>query len=1037
MMEFKILGPPELSGSGTGDIKLSPQLWCVVASLLMTEGKPVPVDSLAEHLGGWDAVPMTTGTVRTYVSRINTLLTPGGLRIGHRAGGYELPADPQVVDLHRFRLLKRQAESVAESGDPGHAVALLRQADELWRGPLLMGLSGEWVTARRRALDEERHEAVKLRISLELDLGRQASILGELRDLSGRHLFDEEVARALMIALYRLGRQKDAIQVGRDASERFAQAGMEPGPRLRDAHVRILRGDTELGVTPAYRSPGQAGQPNTLPPDNLDFVGRTEETDFLIADCHGNAPLLEVLEGLAGVGKTALAVRIAHRMTARYPDAQLFLPFPGDGPGDVAEALHRLLRMLNVPAARIPSGTGERARLWRAEMVHRRAIIVLDDVPGVDQVRPLVLGSGDSLTLVTSRQHAGWSGQRVLRLEPLGTGDSATLLRHAAGPAADQDADKVTAAASLCGGWPLAIRVVASRLRETDGDLDNLVEELKDVHAGRADSGDTARRIFSAFEVTYRQLTARNKRIFRILGASPCADFGLDTAAALTGETRAVAAEGISALSGHCLVEHASAGRFRFHDLVRSFAAARCAQEEPKSAHRRAISRLIQHYSDTLTTGTAADPDSSHRGTTGPAGTDRGRAPVRLPDPGSVHAWLEAEWRNILLTARHAASHEWHRQCADLTHSLAGFLQAAGYWNDAITAHELGLHACRLLGDPERRARAFLDLSAAYRRTGDHDKARRHADEALAAYALLTDQRGQAAALDELGLIYRNSGSARGALAHHQEAADLHNEAGDQHGRATAIMHAATAFGTLGRYAEEASHLEQALSLFRQAGDQRGEGMCLNNLGAVLEDRGMHRDAVDHYERSIAVFRETRERQSLTLLDHNLGHVQQYKGNYDEAIVIYRRALTAYHDIGDLRHQALALSDIGTAFASKGCYSEALVHHQRSAELAEVIGDRRQLAAALCGTGDAHRGLGSYGAAAENYEKAHRLAAEIEAPYLNGKALYGMAETLLITRGTASAKIYWREARDIFGLLGVPEAAIVELRLYGSDANAS
>lgn len=1006
MMEFKILGPPELSGSGTEDIKLTPQLWCVVASLLMTEGKPVPVDSLADHLGGWDAAPMTTGTVRTYVSRVNTLLAPRGLRIGHRAGGYELPADPQLVDLHRFRLLKRQAESVVESGDPTHAVALLREADELWRGPLLMGLSGEWVAARRRALEEERLEAVKLRLSLELDLGRQASILGELRDLSGRHLFDEEVACSLMIALYRLGRLRDAIQVGRDTSERFVQAGLEPGPRLRDIHVRILRGDGELGVTPAYRSRGQGGQPNTLPPEDPNFVGRAEETDLLIAGCHGNAPLLEVIEGLSGVGKTALAIRVAHRVAARYPDAQLFLPFPTDSREGTAEALHRLLHMLGVPAARIPARTGERARLWRAEMAHRRAVIVLDDVPGGDEVAPLLLGGGDSLTLVTSRQHAVWPARRVLRLEPLETGDSAALLRHAAGPAVrDADKIKMTTAAGLTGGWPLAVRVVAGRLRETEGDLDDLIDELKDVHAGRPDSGDTARRIFSAFEVSYRQLTARDKHIFRILGASPCADFAVDGVAALTGETRASATDGLDALSGHCLIEHASTGRFRFHDLVRSFATARCAQEEPESVHREAIAHLIQHYSDTLS---SASP-----------------------------AWLEAEWRNILLTARHAASHEWHKQCADLTHALAGFLQAGGYWSEAITAHELGLHACRLLGDPKRRARASLDLSAAYRRTGDHDKARHHAEEALAAYVLLIEQRGQGAALDELGLIYRNSGSARGALAHHQEAADLYQAAGDRQGWATAIMHAATAFGTLGRYAEEASNLDQALILFRQAGDRRGEGMCLNNLGAVLEDRGMHRDAVDHYERSIAVFREAPERQNLTLLDHNLGHVQQYKGNHEEAIAIYRKALTAYQEIGDLHHQAVALSDIGTAFGSKGCYSEALVHHQRSAELADSIGDKRQLAAALCGTGDDHCGLGSYAAAAENYEKAHRLAAEIEVPYLNGKALYGMAETLLFTQGTAAAKIYWREAHDIFGQLGVPEAAMVELRLYGPDATAS
>lgn len=1023
-MEFKILGPVTLSGSGSQDIKLSPQLWCVVASLLMAGGKPVSIDSLASHLKGSESSPVTAGTIRSYVWRINNLLAQDGLRIGHRAGGYELPVDPQAVDLHRFRSLRRQAESVAESGDLGHAAGLLSEADELWRGSALMGLSGEWASALRRALDEERHETVKLRIRIELDRGRQASILGELRELSEHYLFDEEIARELMITLYRLGRPNDAIQVGRDISERCAKAGMQPSPQLRDVHTRILRGDTGLGVTPAYRSSSQVGQPNTLLPDNPDFVGRAEETEVLTAGSLDNTPLLEVIEGAAGIGKTTLALRIAHRMTARYPDAQLFLSFPADGSHGVADALDRLLRMLGVPAARIPPETGERARLWRAEMAHRRAVIVLDDVSSPEQVTPIVLAAGDSLTVITSRQDADWPGQRVLRLEPLGTADSVTLLRQAVGPAADWSEGKLAEAASLCGGWPLAIRVVASRLRELDGDLDGLIDELKDVHAGLADSGETARRIFSAFEFAYRQLTAKDKRVFRILGTSPCTDFGLEAAAALTGETRASVADAVSALSSHCLVECTPADRFQFHDLVRSYAAARCAQEEPESEHRRAISRLINHYSDTLSTAIA--PSST------------AIAPsVQLPDPGSAHAWLEAEWRNILLTARHAASHEWHRQCADLTHSLAGFLQAGGYWSDAIPAHELGLHASRLLGDLARRARSALDLSAAYRWTGDHDQARCHADEALAAYLQLGDQQGRADALDQLGLICWNSGGVRDALAHHQEAADLYREAGDQRGMAKAVMHAAIAFGTLGRYAEEARNLGRALRLFQRVGDRRGEALCLNNLGAVLEDRGLHRDAVAHYERSITVFREIQARPNLTLLDHNLAHVQQYKGHHDEAIAIYRRTLTEYYAIGDLEHQATALSDIGTAFASKGCYSEALVHHQKSARLAESIGDKRQLAAALCGTGDAYRGRGSYGAAAENYDKAHRIAAEIEAPYLNGKALYGMAETVYITQGPAAAKIYWREAHDIFRQLGVPEAEIVELRLYGSGVTAS
>lgn len=1033
-MEFKVLGPPELCG-GPRDAKLTPQLWGVLASLLMAEGRPVPVDDLADHLWGWDSSPMAAATIRTYISRINKLLALEGIRINSRRGGYQLMTDPQDVDLHRYHSLRRQAESVAESGDLDHAAALLRAADELWRGPLLMGLSGEWVAARRKALDDERHEAVKLRIRLDLNLGRQRLILGELRELSARYPFDEEIARVMAIALYRLGRQADALRAAREISERFAEAGIDPSPELREVHSQILRGDSSLGVTPAYRSPDRP-QPNTLPPESPGWVGRTEETERLAADHGGNAPVFAAVVGMAGVGKSALAVHVAHLMASRYPDAQLFVPFPQQGDaGGVAEVLQRLLRMLGVPAVRIPMGADERARLWQAEIAHRRAVVVLDDVPDPEQVRLIVPVGGDSLTIATSRHRGSWPGQQVLNLEPLGDKDSVTLLRRVAGPAADQDPGKVALAASLCAGLPLAIRVAGGKLQDGDlNDLDGLIGDLRDIHAGHGDDAEYGHQIFSAFEYSYRQLTAEGRRMFRLLGgACPCADFGLDAVAALTGQDKADVADGIDALVGRCLLERGSAGRFRFHAVIRSYAAVRCRQEEPGSERRRAVGRLIQHYSDTLKAAAAADYTSPRQ--TGPVS---GEESSQFPDPGSAHAWLEAEWRSILLTARYAAGHERLEQCADLIHSLAGFLQAAGYWAEAIPAYEAALHAGRTLADPSRAARAALDLSAAYRRTGDGEKARRYAEEALAAYSSLGNQHGQATALDQLGLVCKTLGRVRDALAYHQEAADLYREANDSCGVGRAVMRAAVSLGMLGRHADETHGLEQALGLLQEAGDQRGVAMCLNNLGAVLEDRGLHRDAVAHYEQTIAIFSETRERQNMTLLDHNLGHVKQYRGDLDKALEIFRNVLAAYCANGDQQHQAMAMSDIGNVFVSKECYSEALVHHEKSARLAESIGDRRQVAVALCGMGDAYRGSGSYGAAVDKYDEAHRLATEIEAPYINGRALFGLAETLLITQGVGPAKIYWRQAYDIFAQLGVREAATVELRLHRfSSATAS
>lgn len=1036
-MEFKILGPPELSEPGHPDLALSPQLWCVLVSLLITPDTAVPVDSLVDHL--WDSDPpqMARETVRTYIFRINKLLGQhSALRIHSHARGYRLDVDRQTVDLHRFRSLKRQAVAVSESGDDRHAVALLKEADALWRGPALMGLTVGWAAGKREDLEEERYEAALLRIRLELALGHQAGLLRELRELAERHPYDEKIIEYEMIALYRIGRQADALQLGRETTTRFAELGMEPGGQLAETYERILRGDSELGVTPVYRRTGRTRQPNTLPPEPAEFTGREAEMEQLTADSYlGNAPLFEVIEGMPGVGKTALAVRVAHHLADRYPDAQLYLSFSEYDVMDWADALRHLLRMLDVPAARIPLKASERARLWRAETAHRRAVIVLDDVTDPEQVTPIVPAHGDCLIIAAARQHGAWPGNRVLPLEPLAAGDASMLLRRLIGTGTEHETAKVAEAARLCGGLPLAIRVAAGRIRGGDlTGLDGLIAELTDLHAPQARGGATGRHVFPAFERSYNQLTPAQKRLFRLLGDGPCADITLAAAAALTGAAEADTAAGLGALLDHYLLEHASLGRFRFHHLIRSYAVYRCAEDEQEPARRRAITRLMRYYSQTLDAANAVIQPPHDRATDADRNGDR---PATRMTPADGHAWLAAEWKNILLTARYAARHELQRQCADLTHAMAGFLDSSGYWSEALAAHELALQACHGLAEPRLVARAALDASLASLRTADYGRAEREAAAAFAIYASAGDPIGQARALDRLGVSYRNSARFRDALAHHQEAIDLYREGGDRGGTAVAVLHTATALGCLGRYEEEIRHLGDALSIFREAGDLRGEAIALNNLGAVLDDRGFHRDAVAHYERSLEIFRRIGGRLNLAMLDQNMGRIQHYKGHYDEAIELYRKALATFYAIGGLQHQAVVLCDIGSAFRSMECYSEALVHHEKAAELARRIGDQGQLAAAQCGMGDAYYGSGSYPRAIEAYEKARRLAAQIEAPYLTAKALYGMAEAVLSTQGFGAAKIHWRKALDIFAQLGVPEAAIVELRLHGLDTSVS
>lgn len=1040
-IEFKILGPPEVSVSEKQNIPVAQHLWGVLASLLMTPNTPVAVDVLIDRLWGTRTPEKARATMRTYASRISHFLTfvaEGEAVIRRHPGGYALEVDQHVIDLHRFRSLRRQAEAVAESGDGVHASILLRQADALWRGQALATLDSHWISRMRGSLEEERRVARLQRIEIDLTLGRHAELLGELGQLCDEFPFDEALARHRMIALFRSGRQADALHVFREMRARLVDQGMEPGSELADLHQLILRHDRQLAITPVYRRTARTSQPNTLPPDAEDFVGRVDELRVLTSENrHGNDIRVQIIEGMGGVGKTALAIRAANQLIDRYPDAQLHLSFNADYPPsaqlDPGDALARLLRMLEIPAERIPVVTRDRMRLWQAELLHRRALIILDDVSNSEQIRPIVPVRGDCLIIVVSRRRrTDWPPHRLVTLHPLAADEATALMTRAIDPGAECEPGQIAKAAQLCGYLPLAIHVAAGRLRKHElSGLGELVDELASLSGGHRNVSETGRLIMSVFQFSYRQLVVGQQRFFRYLGISPCSEITVDMVMALTGSQADAAEDSIKALLEHHLLEHVSADRFRLHDVVRAYAASRCAEDDSEPDRRHAIGQLIDHYLNAL--------DHANQILFTPL-RETAESSVQAIRPESIEearAWLEAEWHNILLIARYAERHEWKQQCADLTHGLGQFLETSGYWKDALDAHSMGLHACRELDDLPRTARAAFDLSLTSLRMGQHQMAEEHAVTAMTLYRSLRNQRGEGAALDRLGLIYWNSSRLRDALAYHQEAIDIYRGIGDISGLAGSLVHAGSVYGALGRYHEETNYLYRALALYRQIEDKRGEAITLNNIGAVQDDQGWHRDAMENYQKSLAIFRQISGKQNLALLDHNMGRVLQYKGNCEDAIVIYRRVLGTYRAIGDLQHQAMALDDIGSAFRLMESYSESLVHHEKAAQIAKEIGDICLHAAAVCGIADAHCGSGRYSAALEDYDRARRLAGEVESPYLKARALYGMAEALLRVRGQEAARIYWREALDIFAQLDLPQAAVVELRLHGLSASGS
>jgi DNA-binding SARP family transcriptional activator len=1047
-MEFRVLGPIELWSAGQ-QCDLGPaRARRILAILLLTPRTIVPAEVLIDRLWDTRPPPKARESLSVYIARLRASLRQAlgdGIRLAGRARGYVLDVDPEAVDLHQFRRLRRQADALTASGDYDHAASLLREADGLWRGQALAGIPGDWVARMRDSLEEERRGAILERVECELELGRHADLVGELRHLLAQYPLDETFIAHQMTALYWYGRPADALSLYRETRSRLIdEQGTEPGPALAELHQRILRRDPQLAVRLAGQRPGQLSRPDTLPPETTEFVGRSEELGLLTGE-HGDIPRVSVIEGMPGVGKTALAVRAARVASAQYPDGMLYLDFHGHDPGrpslDPAEALHRLLRMLIVPATQIPDAIGERAALWQAQLSRRRVVVILDDAARLDQIRPLLPAAGRCLILITTRRRLpDLDGARTLTLDVLSIDDATTLFQRIAGPGRAQDENKVATAVGLCGRLPLAIQLTAGRLaRDCPPRLADLIEELSQPSAQLGGIGAASPEVMSAFDLSYRALEPDHQRFFRRLGVSPCASVSQQAAAALGGCTLAEAEKALAALLDHHLLARAPADQFCFHNLIRGYAAMRASRDDPEPEQRQAVARLLDYY---LRTADQADRVlHPFRRRMPMSVTHLAAASPALGTSEDAAAWLESEWRNILRAAQHAGRHEWKRKCADLTHVLADYVEISAYWDEAIASHTLALQASRDVADPTRIAQASLELSVVWQQTGRHEAALPLAEEAAEIYRSLADRRGEAEALDQIGMAHQRAARSREALAYFHEASLLYHDADDQRGVANTLSHSGIACWHLGRYPGAMDHLREALSLYRHVGDRRGEAKTLNNLGRMQLYCGYHRDALEGYQKSLEIFRAIGGAQNEAILHHNIGGVHHYKGSYEEGLTACRRALAIYRDIGDLPNEADVFNDIGAIYQSAGCYDEALIHHQKARLIAEEIGNLSQQVIALRGIADVRRGSGQHGEAFSHYHTALRLAREIGDPYEEAKILEGIAESTLSTQRPYAARIVFRQALDIFERLGVPEAESARIRIetmtHASDRRIS
>lgn len=1046
-MEFRILGSVEVWDDGEACELGSAKERHVLAVLLLTPGQPVSIETMINRV--WDDAPPSKAreSVHSYIARLRRRLNgragDRAARLGSRSGAYVLEIDPQTIDLHRFRRLSAQARAISDSGDQEEALRLLRAAEKLWRGDPLSGLSGEWVTKLRTSLESEHRAAIGMRLAMERDMGHHAELVGELYGLVHQYPYDESFAEHLMVALCRCGRQGEALEIYHRASHRLVEdLGTEPGPSLRSTYERILRGDADLTAPPPRIRVLAEPLADNLPRDIPDFTGREAELSHLYDELERSpsTAVIKPIDGMAGVGKTALAVHMAHQLADRYPDGQWYLHLrahdPHQPPIDPAQGLEFLLRLLGEDPERIPEAPEPRAALWRARLANRRMLIVLDDAAGADQVRPFLPSRPGCLVLITSRRRlTGLEGARPLSLPALKPPEAALLFRRIVGQDRRLDAGDVNQLVRLCGHLPLAVTIMANRLRHRPArgvvdlvtKLSRSKDRLAEMHAGDRD-------LLTAFDLSYRELSPERQKAFRRLGLHIGADLSVGAAAALIGCEAGRAEDALEELIDRHLVEEPDSGRVRFHDLLRAYARERALEEESAEERRRAVHRLLDFYLD------AADQADRM------LYPHRRRANVNVVHPcdsapmdglRSAAEWLRAERANVLMCVHYAAEHGFPTHAIQLSQAIALHLERSAHWEDGARVHDLARRVCREIGDRAGEARVELELSLVRSRMSHYAAAFEHAGRGLGIFRAIGDRRGEAETLDHLARVSWLAGRNREALGYAERALELFGAIADPHGEGNALLHAGIALSYLGRAEEAVTVFEAALEIVNGTGDVATKALILNNLGELHFNRGGYPTALGLFREALAILRETGWRQNEAVGLNNIANCHEREGRRDEALQFYREALTIYRETGDRRHEADTLSNIGSTYLAMDLKAEALIHFQKALSIAESIGDPYESSRALQRIGESQRLSGQFALARTTCERARTLARELGDPFLEASALLGLGEALLCMHGRKVAARPWTEALTIFERLGAPEAGTLRRRLEALKATGA
>jgi DNA-binding SARP family transcriptional activator/tetratricopeptide (TPR) repeat protein len=889
-MEFGVLGPLRVVRDSVPVPVPAPKQRAILAALLLRTGATVPADTLIDLV--WHGTPprLARASVHTYVMRLRKVLgetaeTEQG-RLRTCGSGYAIHTTAGELDASAFENLRARASDAASIGDWRAAAAHYKAALDLWRGDIVEDVAGMGQVDAALRLTELRWQTAEDWIQSELVLGHDNDVIPSLRTLTVTHPLRERFHEQLMLALARTGRPAEALEVYRRAGTAIAEElGIEPGHALRELRATIAAGyplnpapshspGPSLGPSPVggltmpesadwYRPGGQ--KLAQLPAGIADFTGRGRETEQTLRWLAGGAETMAiaVVTGPAGVGKTAFAVHVAHRLAANYPDGQLYANLRGDSqePRSADEVIDGFLTALGTDQATIPVSLDARQAAYRTALAGRRFLVLLDDAKDSAQVLPLLPGSAGCAVLITSRTHlADLAGGRLIELAGLDSDDALELLTSRVGAArllSDLDAAKEIADA--CAGLPLALTIAAARLASRPKwrvrDLADRLQPERDRLDELAYGDLAVRRSLDLSFAALGEHSAELADVLLLLGIWTGQDIGLPAAAALLGRTDRVARQALEALADLNLVESAAADRYRLHELVRAYVAERAEREFPAQARTSAARRVVTWFLQATDSANAAAERKQRR-------LDPERRPERPLDfggPEVASAWLSAELPNLLAAATLAASYELDDLTAWFPWMLEEFLRGRAYLAEWTRVCAAGLASAQRAGDALAEARMLSVIARNHREVGDHAQAIASRLRAAQAYRAGGSRLGEANTMVNLGHDHLAAGDAAAAIRSFEKAIPVVRAESTAYALASALNGLGGAYHEVGRYDDAIGAFGESLHAARKAGSRFAEAGTLDSLGVTYLRNGQLDEAIDTLRQAATILSEIAE----------------------------------------------------------------------------------------------------------------------------------------------------------------------------------